>query len=79
MKVFEDKDASDVIVGNFNIFDTIVHALIDLGSTHSYVCTSIPSLGGLLKSETEYEILVTNPLGQSVIVNRVYRGCPIKI
>ena len=30
MKVVEDKDASDVIVGNFNIFDTIVHALIDL-------------------------------------------------
>ena len=56
-----------------------VHALIDPGSTHSYVCTSIPSLGSLLKSETEYDILVTNPLGHSVIVNRVYRDCPIRI
>ena len=42
MNAVEDKDASDVIVGNFNIFDTLAHALIDLGSTHSYVCTSIP-------------------------------------
>ena len=31
MKVVEDKDAPDVIVGNFNIFDTLVHALINPG------------------------------------------------
>ena len=62
MKAVKDKDAPDVIVSNFNIFDTIVHALIDLRSTHSYVCTSIPSLGSLPKSETKYDILVTNPM-----------------
>ena len=79
MKAIKDKDAPDVIVGNFNIFNTLVHALIDPRSTHSYVCTSIPSLGSISKSETEYDILVTNPLGHSVIVNKVYRGCPIRI
>ena len=79
MKEVEDVDASDVIVGNCTIFDTIVHALINPGSTHSYVCTDIPNLGNLLRSETEYDILVTNPLGHSVIVNKVYRDCPIKI
>ena len=79
MKAVENKDAPDVIVGNFNIFETIVHALIDPRSTHSYVCTSIPSLGSFPKSETGYDILVTNPLGHSVIVNRVYRDCPIRI
>ena len=79
MKAVEEKDAPDVIVGNFYIFETIVHALIDPGSTHSYICTTIPSLGSLSKSKTEYDILVTNPLGHSVIVNKVYRDCPIKI
>ena len=68
-----------MIICNFTIFDTIVHALIDPGSTHSYVCTDIPNLGNLPRSETEYDILVTNPLGHSVIVNKVYRDCPIKI
>ena len=63
MKVVEDKDALDVIVGNFHIFETNVHALIDPGSTHSYICTAIPSLGSLPKSETEYDILVTIHLG----------------
>ena len=53
--------------------------MIDPGSTHSYICTAIPSLGSLPKSETEYDILVTNSLGHSVIVNGVYRDCPIRI
>ena len=79
MKEVEDTDASDVIASNFQIIDTTVHALIDPSSTHSYICTDIPNLGKLPRSETEYDILVTNPLGHSVIVNRVYRYCPIKI
>ena len=79
MKAVEDTDAPDVIVSNFTIFDIIVHALIDPRSTHSYICTDIPNLGNLSRSETEYEILVTNPLGHSVIVNKVYRDCPIRI
>ena len=79
MKAVEDKDASDVIVGKFSIFETNVYALIDLGSTHYYICSVILSLGSLPKSETEYDILVTNPLGHIVIVNRVYRHCPIRI
>ena len=68
-----------MIVSNFYIFKTIVHALIDPGSTHSYICTTIPSLSSLPKSKTEYDILVTNPLGHNVIVNSVYRDFPIRI
>ena len=79
MKAVEDTDAPYVIVDNFQIFDTIVHALIDPGSTHSYICTNIPSLGNLPRSEIEYDILVTNSLGHSGIMNRVYRDCPIRI
>ena len=79
MKAVEDTDTPNVIVGNFTIFDTIMHALIDPGSTHLYICTDIPSLGNLPRSETEYDILVINPLRHSVIVNKVYRDCPIRI
>ena len=79
MKAVEEKDAPYVIFGNFYIFETIVRALIDPSSTHSYICTTISSLGSLPKSKAEYAILVTNPLGHNVIVNRVYRDCPIRI
>ena len=77
MKEVEDTDALDVKVSNFQIFDTTVHALINPGSTHSYIFTDIPSLGNLLRSETEYDILMMNSLEHSVIVNIVYRDCPI--
>ena len=79
MKAVEDTNAPYVIVGNFQIFDTTIHALIDPRSTHSYICTDIPSMKNLPRSGTEYDILVTNPLGHSVIVNIVYRDCPIRI
>ena len=79
MKAMEETYALDVIVSNFQIFDTTVHALIDPRLTHSYICTDIPSVKNLSRSGTEYDILVTNPLGHSVIVNKVYRDFPIRI
>ena len=40
MKAVEDTDAPDVIAGNFQIFDTTVHALIDPGQpTHIFAPT----------------------------------------
>ena len=78
MKAVEEKDAPYVINGHFYIFETIVHALIDPGSTHSYICTTIPSLGSLPKIKIEYDILVTNRLGHSVIVNRVTEIAPLE-
>ena len=56
-----------------------MHALIDLGSTHSYICIEhvfdkIPTVAQLA-----YDMHVTSPLGHSVSVNSVYRNCPIII
>ena len=34
----EDASSPDVITGTFTLFDTNVIALIDPGSTHSYIC-----------------------------------------
>ena len=38
MKARGDQDAPEVIAGIFSLFDIEMHALIDPGSTHSYVC-----------------------------------------
>ena len=69
MKVREDPDAHEVIVGIFSLYDMEIYALIDPGSTHSYVCTEhlfdkIPSV-----EQLEYGMHVTSPLGHSVNVN----------
>ena len=75
MKAREDQDASEVITGIFSLYDIDMHALIDPGSTHSYICTEhvfdrMPSM-----EQFPYDMLVTSPLGHSARVNRVYKTC----
>ena len=38
MRAREDPDIPGVIAGTFIIFDIDLYALIDPGSTHSYIC-----------------------------------------
>ena len=79
MKAREDQDAPEAIAGIFSLYDIEMHALIDPGSTHSYVCMEhvfdkVPTMEKLA-----YGMHVTSPLGHSVSVNNVYRNCPIII
>ena len=80
MKAREDQDAPKVIAGIFSLYDNIeLQALIDPGSTHSYVCMEhvfdkVPAM-----EKFAYDMHVTSPLGHSVSVNSVYRNCPIII
>ena len=74
MKAREDKDAPEVITCIFSLYDIEMHALIDPGSTHSYVCmdhvfNKVPAMEKLA-----YDMHVTSPLGHSV-----YRNYPIVI
>ena len=64
-----------MIDGIFSLYDIEMHALIDPGSTHSYICTEhvfdrMPSV-----EQLPHDMLVTSPPGHSVIVNRVYKNC----
>ena len=79
MKAREDHDAPEVITGIFSLYDIEMHALIDPGSTHSYVCMEhvfdkVPAMEKLA-----YDMHVTSLLGHSISVNNVYRNCPIVI
>ena len=79
IKAREDQNAPEVIAGIFSLYDTEMHALIDPGSTHSYVCMNhvfdkVPAMEKLA-----YDMHVTSPLGHSVSVNSIYRNCPIVI
>ena len=79
MRACEDQDAPWVITGNFTLYDNEMHALVDPGSTHSYIfieklSDKLPSLEPLA-----YDMLVTSPLGHSVRVNRVYKNSPLMI
>ena len=79
MRAREDPDILRVITGTFTLFDIDLYALIDLGSTHSYLCMEqmsdkLPSVELLY-----YDFLVTSPMGHNVRVNRVYKNCLLMV
>ncbi|XP_012487936.1 uncharacterized protein LOC105801146 [Gossypium raimondii] len=75
----EEAATPDVIASIFYLFDVIVYAFINHGSTHSYICTALVTKKKLPVESTNYDIQVTNRLGQSEIVNLVCRKCPLKV
>ena len=79
MKAREDQDAPEVIVGIFSLYGIEMHALIDPGSTHSYVCMEHVFEKVLAMEKLTYDMHVTSPLGHNVSVNSVYKNCPIVI
>ncbi|KAG8481265.1 hypothetical protein CXB51_026038 [Gossypium anomalum] len=73
----EDTSALDVITGTFFLLDTDITALIDPGSTHSYICVKLAIVKNLSVEPTEFVVKVSNPLGQSVLVDKICKNCPL--
>ena len=60
-------------MGTFSLHDINVIALIDPGSTHSYVCKKLmPSISMPIES-TEIVIKVSNLLGKHVLVDKAIK------
>ena len=79
MRAHEDPNIPGVIASTFTLFDIDLYSLIDLGSTHSYICMEqmsdkLPSVELLA-----YDLLVTSSLGHSVRVNRMYKNCRVLV
>ncbi len=79
MRAKEEQDTPDIIRAMFSLYDIPVHVLVDPGSTHSYIFIELPMERGIQVEKSDQDILVTNPLGHSVVVNRVCKGCPLRI
>ncbi|NAW06131.1 hypothetical protein FGF99_24770 [Salmonella sp. gx-f8] len=56
-----------------------VVALLDPGSTHSYICMKLVPITNMLVESNEFVVKVSNLLGKHVIVDKVCRKCPSKI
>ncbi|KAA3487957.1 DNA/RNA polymerases superfamily protein [Gossypium australe] len=60
----EEASSPNVITSTFSPYGTRVIALIDLGSTHSYICMKLVSSMSMPIESTEFVIRVSNPLGK---------------
>ncbi|KAG8493037.1 hypothetical protein CXB51_010357 [Gossypium anomalum] len=79
IKAREDASSPDVIIGTFSLYNVNVIALIDPGSTHSYVCMKLVSSMNIPVENTEFMIRVSNPLGKCVTIDKVCKKCPLMI
>ncbi|XP_017621519.1 uncharacterized protein LOC108465655 [Gossypium arboreum] len=52
---------------------------LDIGSTHSYVASSISENLGISIESTSSEVIVLSPLGQSIRVGKIYRNIPLGV
>ncbi|XP_052882197.1 uncharacterized protein LOC128290545 [Gossypium arboreum] len=75
----EEASTSNVIMGTFSLHNTYVIALIDPGLTYSYVCMKLVSSMNMFTESTEFVIKVSNPLGNSVLVDKVCKNYPLTI
>ena len=74
----EEGDAPDVITGAFFISSMPYTALVDVGSTHSYVACAISGSLGMHSEEIVSGVSVLSPLGHSVRVDKLYRDVPLE-
>ena len=75
----EAATAPDVIRGNILLYDLTVCALIDPGAMHSFISTAIASRLPFIPGMLSNNLIVSTPVGKSVIVRTVYRDCTIQI
>ena len=71
----EAETFDDVITGNLLVCDCMDSILFDPGSTFSYVSSSFATGHNLHCELFDMPIRVSTPVGESVIVEKVYRSC----
>ena len=70
---------SDVVTGTLRIHTLFARALIDPGSTYSFVSASFAGLLGMSIDNMDFDLFVATPLGDFVVVNKILRDCCVTI
>ncbi|KAK8990844.1 hypothetical protein V6N11_028802 [Hibiscus sabdariffa] len=75
----EGRNDTDVIAGNFSLQSLSLLSLIDSGSTHSYILSEHARLLDVPCEVLDVGVNVTSSFGDTVVVRKLYRRCPLMI
>ncbi|KAK8979316.1 hypothetical protein V6N11_000466 [Hibiscus sabdariffa] len=75
----EDRGDNDMIAGNFSLQSLSLLSLIDSGSTHSYILSERARKSDISYEMPDVGVNVTSPFGDTVVVRKLYRRCPLMI
>ncbi|KAE8668859.1 hypothetical protein F3Y22_tig00112285pilonHSYRG00559 [Hibiscus syriacus] len=68
-----------LMVGTFSLFNFVAHGSIVSGSTHSFISTSLIKKEDLSGELTKHNAPLNDLFGNSLKVNKIWRGCPLKV
>ena len=71
--------ALEVMAGIIQVFDRDAYVLIDPGTTHSFIYAKFIAQVNIEIQPIDYSMVVSLPIGDSLIANRVYMGCRVII
>ncbi|XP_070017470.1 uncharacterized protein [Nicotiana sylvestris] len=69
----------DVVIGILTVQSHDIYALIDPGSTFSYVTPFVAMEFGIEPDQLHEPFSVSTPVGESITTTRVYRGCVVMV
>ncbi|XP_028087433.1 uncharacterized protein K02A2.6-like [Camellia sinensis] len=75
----EDNEDPPVIRGNIVLYHSWVYILFDSGASHSFISTSCVKSLGLKCEPLETTLRVASPLGGSIRVGLICRGCELEV
>ena len=73
----EQEKSANVVTGMLKVFSTSVYALINIGSTLSFVTPLLALTFEIFSKVLHDLIVVSTPLGENVRTDRVYKDCLI--
>ena len=71
--------APEVMTGTIQVFESDAYVLIDSGATHSFIFTKFIAQVNIEIQPIDCSMVVSLPTGDSLIADRVYRGCRVII
>ncbi|KAK8512377.1 hypothetical protein V6N12_037377 [Hibiscus sabdariffa] len=75
----EDEESPDVIAGTVELNSQSAYALIDSGSTHSFICTTAIERLSMKPENVKTSLVVSNPIGKEMPINWICKECPVTI
>ena len=68
-----------MVTGTLRIHTLFARALIDLGSTQSFVSISFASFLSMHISAMDFYLIIATPMGDFVVTSRMLKNCPVMI
>ncbi|GAV86804.1 RVP_2 domain-containing protein [Cephalotus follicularis] len=73
------EDPNDVVTGTFPVCCKTAHVFFNTGATHSFVSLSFVRYLSSPSQTLEISLAVETPNGNTLIADKVYRSCEIKL